>query len=915
MKPMLRQTLVSLHVIFVLILGAVAPQRAFEPQATPASQAAGPAATEPVRIPLDLFQLPEGLEITVWAASPLLRNPTNIDVDRDGRIWVAEGVRYRSHFARQPEGDSIVVLQDKDGDGKADSTHTFVQEPALIAPLGVSVIDNKIVVAQPPDLIVYTDVDRNLRFDPAVDKREVLLSGFQGVNHDHSLHSVTVGPDGKWVWNAGNTGAMFTDKSGKTFRIFGSYRQSAVGPFKYPHDAAAFAGKPSDDGHVYVGGFTARMNPDGTNVEIIGHNYRNSYEQSVTSLGDVFQNDNDDPPACRVSWVMEYANFGFSSNDGQRTWQADRRPGQTVPVAEWRQDDPGMTPVGDVYGGGSPTGNVFYENGALGAAFEGTFFAADAGRNEIFSYKLARQNAGFALDRKVFLTSNPSQRYAGSDFVGGNSSAKGSVETLFRPSDIAVGPDGALYISDWIDARVGGHQDLDASLSGAIYRIAPKGFSPKVPSFDTKTIDGLITALRSPAVNVRAIGFEGLKARGGTAVNAVAALLKDPNPYMRGRAIYLLYQLGPEGQKRAGTPESQTDPAMRIAAFRAMRRANLDVLPVAARLARDQDAGVRREVALALRDTPAAASLDILADIARGYDGQDRSYLEALGTGATGKEAALYDRLRTDLKVAKDPLAWSGTFARIAWRLHVAAAVADVSARAQAPKLSAADRRLAVDTLAFINDPAAAKAMLALAAPNSPARDQATFWLLNRMSSTWAEYGLGAELKTAGIYDPATIVLREVVVPKPAPETPELSVEEIVRLKGDASRGKAASARCLMCHAVGGTGAEFGPSLDGWGRGKSAEVIANALVSPSAELAQGYEGTELKMKDGVTIQGLLIKQGDPLMIRSMGEVTQIVPADRVAGRRRMTESLMMSAAQLGLTAQDVADLVAFLRSN
>ena len=80
---------------------------------------------------------------------------------------------------------------------------------------------------------------------------------------------------------------------------------------------ASIAGKPSDDGHVYVGGFTARMNPDGTNAEIIGYNYRNSYEQSISSLGDVFQNDNDDPPACRVSWVMEYANFGFSSNDGQ----------------------------------------------------------------------------------------------------------------------------------------------------------------------------------------------------------------------------------------------------------------------------------------------------------------------------------------------------------------------------------------------------------------------------------------------------------------------------------------------------------------------------------------------------------------------------------------------------------------------
>jgi putative membrane-bound dehydrogenase-like protein len=909
---MRRLALSPLNVMLVLMLAAVVPQHAFEPPSVQAGQNPAP---QPIRIPLDLFQVPEGFEITLWAASPMLHNPTNIDIDRDGRIWVAEGVRYRSHHARRPEGDRIVVLQDKDGDGKADSTHTFVQEPALIAPLGVSVIDNMVVVAQPPDLIVYTDVDRNLRFDPAVDRREVLLTGFQGINHDHSLHSVTVGPDGKWVWNAGNTGAMFTDRSGKTFRIFGSYRPNTVGPFPYPHDPAVHAGKPSDDGHVYVGGFSARMNPDGTDVEIIGHNYRNSYEQSVTSLGDVFQNDNDDPPACRVSWVMEYANFGFSSNDGQRTWQADRRPGQSVAVAEWRQDDPGMTPPGDVYGGGSPTGNVFYENGALGPSWEGTFFAAEPGRNEVFSYQPTRQGAGFGLERKIFLTSNVKRQYAGSDFIGGNTTAKGAVETLFRPSDIAVGPDGALYISDWIDARVGGHQDLDDTVSGAIYRIAPKGFAPKVPAFDAATVDGLITALRSPAVNVRAIGFEGLKARGAAAVNAVAALLKDPNLYMRGRAIYLLYQLGPEGQQRAGAPESYSDPALRIAVYRAMRRAGLDIMAAASRLARDTDPGVRREVALSMRDKPAAAALDILVDVARSFDGQDRSYLEALGTGATGKEPALYERLRPELGVKDDPIAWSGAFARIAWRLHVPAAVPDLSVRAQSSKLSLADRRLALDTIAFVNDPAASKAMLGLAEPNSPSRELATWWLLNRLSNSWTDYGLLPALKTAGIYDPESIVLREVVVPKPPADLPELSVDQIVRLTGDAARGKNAATRCLMCHAIGGVGAELGPALDGWGRGKSAEVIATALVQPSAELAQGYEGMELKTKDGLTIQGLLIKQGDPLMMRSMGEVTQIIPADRVAARRRMTESLMMSAAQLGLTAQDVADLVAFLRDN
>ena len=72
------------------------------------------------------------------------------------------------------------------------------------------------------------------------------------------------------------------------------------------------------------------------------------------------------------------------------------------------------------------------------------------------------------------------------------------------------------------------------------------------------------------------------------------------------------------------------------------------------------------------------------------------------------------------------------------------AAVPDLSARAQSSKLSPADRRLAMDTLAFIKDPAASKAMLTLAEPNSSLREPATWWLLNRMSNDWADYGLAA---------------------------------------------------------------------------------------------------------------------------------------------------------------------------
>ena len=59
-----------------------------------------------------------------------------------------------------------------------------------------------------------------------------------------------------------------------------------------------------------------------------------------------------------------------------------------------------------------------------------------------------------------------------------------SEDRWFRPVDIKVGPDGAIYVADWYDSRVGGHQTLDDTCTGAIYRIAPKGFKSVIPKID-----------------------------------------------------------------------------------------------------------------------------------------------------------------------------------------------------------------------------------------------------------------------------------------------------------------------------------------------------------------------------------------------------------------------------------------------
>jgi putative membrane-bound dehydrogenase-like protein len=871
------------------------------------------AATAPTLVPLDIFTVPAGLEVTLWAHSPMLKNPTNIDIDAAGRIWVTEGVNYRRHKDRDAKGDRVVVLEDTDGDGRADKSTPFVQEPTLVAPLGIAVIGNKVIVSNAPDLIVYTDVDGDRVYNPAVDQREVLLSGFDGRNHDHALHSVTFGPDGRWYFSQGNAGAHFTDRSGKTFRVGSNYNPVPDGGAQpvFGHSPLAYSGAKSDDGHVYVGGFSARMHANGMGVEILGFNFRNSYEQTVTSFGDIFHNDNDDPPACRTTYMMEYGNFGFFSRDGKRYWNADRRPGQSIPTAEWRQEDPGVVPSGDVYGGGAPTGIVFNEGDGLGKKWRGLLLSAEAARNTIFGYLPKAQGAGYQLDRIDFLTSNAAQQFAGTDFKGGKVNSE--IQTFFRPSDVAVGPDGAIYVADWFDPRVGGHDDKDDTTSGAIYRIAPRGFKPQIPSFDASTLEGQITALRSPAVNVRAAGYSGLTQRGIAAIPAVEALLQDENPFIRARAVWVMARLGVSGLERVESLTGHADPMMRIVAYRTLRQMG-QALRFADKLALDPSPAVRREVALSLRDVPFYSARDLLLALAQGYDGKDRSYLEAWGIGATHKEAVLYTALAATQREL-DATKWPQAYSDLVWRLTPRDAVPAFAARAVAATLPVAERTKATTALGFIPTPESAAALLDVAQHGGAdiKKNQALWWLINYKDSRWAGQGIDAELKRRGLFDPDAVAINEVMVPAPPEKSTLPAVADIARLRGDAKRGATAAGACLMCHQIKGQGVDFGPALDGFASRQTRDVVITAIVNPSNDIAHGYEGAELTLTDGKKVHGMVLSGGNPVIVQSTGGVTQMIPATLIKERKRLGRSLMLSADQLGITAQQVADIAAYLR--
>ena len=855
--------------------------------------------TGPFAVPTDLFTVPEGFEVTVWATSPQIFNPTNIDFDERGRMFVAEGVNYRGKKGRRKEGDRIVVLEDTLGAGKADKVTVFTQDINLESPLGVAHIDGKIVVSQPPDLLVYTDVNGDGVIDLSVDKKEVLLTGFNGRQHDHSLHSATFGPDGKWNFNQGNTGADFTDKTGRHF-FMGS-----------PYMLQNIAGRRSDDGNVWIGGFSVRMNSDGSDLRIVGHNYRNSYEQTINSFGDMYQSDNDDPPACRVSLIMEGGNAGFASLDGKRSWGADKRPGQSTPVAEWRQEDPDTMPAGDVYGGGSPTGVAFYENGAMGEKWNGLLLACEAGKNVVFGYLPKPDGAGMKLERFDFLTSNKEKEWAGSDFLGGKPT--GILKTKFRPSDVCVGPDGAIYVADWFDPGVGGHGTRDNGFSGTIYRIAPKGFKSVVPKIDLSTVAGQIAALRSPSPNVRAGGFNRLKAAGDKVVDDVAALLSDANPYVASRAVWLLAQLGDKGVALARKELASADDTRRLVAFRGLRAAGRDVFALCESLAKDKSPAVRREVAIALRDFKTPAAIAVLVTIAQQFDGQDRAYLEAIGLAATDREAAVHAAIA---KVMSAPaLEWTPAYAWLTWRLHPASTVRDIRARLLSGKLNETDLKRDLTTLAFTRSGEAAGTMVELSLNKSFAQvDLAKWWVGNRKSNLWKPFDVDAIVKARG-GDAAAAKLVASDLPPEMPGAKALaSVEAIAALKGDVAKGKASAAVCYACHKFDGKGIDFGPDLTTYAKQQSLETLILNIAQPSNNISHGFEGTRVVLDDGMVITGMVLSSGDPLMIKSMGGLVQSIPRARVKEEKQLDRSLMFTASQMGLTEQSVADMAAYLRS-
>ena len=214
-----------------------------------------------------------------------------------------------------------------------------------------------------PNLIVYTKDARD-----RIVKREVLLTGWGGVDHDHGLHAVVFGPDGRYYFNAGNEGYDVTDRSGQRVRA--------------PRAAGLAATAPIGAMARHYEGAAMVVNPDGTGLRVLAQNFRNPYELAIDAFGDIWQTDNDDDGNAwtRANYVMEGGNYGFRGPRGRR-WQDDAG-------SHFHEELPGVVPNLLRLGPGSPCGLLVYEGTLLPEAYRGHLLHAEAGRRVIAHYPL-----------------------------------------------------------------------------------------------------------------------------------------------------------------------------------------------------------------------------------------------------------------------------------------------------------------------------------------------------------------------------------------------------------------------------------------------------------------------------------------------------------------------------------------------
>lgn len=381
------------------------------------------------------FIVPDGVEVNLYASDPRIAKPIQMNFDPQGRLWIASSSVYPHIKPGQKEVDRILVLEDKNGDGKADKTTVFAD--GLLIPTGVAPGDGGAYVANSTELLHFADTDG----DGKADKKRVVLSGFGTEDTHHILHTLRWGPDGMLYMNQ----SIYIHSHIET--PYGVKRLNAGGIWQFRPETFELG--------VYARGW---VNP-------WGHQF-DAYGQSFVTDGAGGQG---------INYAVPGAAY-------QTAYGAKRLL-------------PGLNPGSPKYCGLEIVGGR-----ALPESWQNNIITNDFRGHRVCRFVITDDGSSFAARQQEDVIKTK--------------------HVAFRPIDVKMGPDGAIYIADWYNPIIQ-HGEVDFRdprrdhVHGRIWRVTFKNRKtlprPKLVGASVKT---LLDALKLPEMWTRQQAKRVLKERG-----------------------------------------------------------------------------------------------------------------------------------------------------------------------------------------------------------------------------------------------------------------------------------------------------------------------------------------------------------------------------------------------------------------
>lgn len=419
--------------LFFVVFGSVLERAQAQQQPNPPGFIVQPGGTTPPDETAAQMQLPPGFKANVVSAEPEIVQPIHFAFDDRGRIWVVENLSY-PNFA--PKGnDRIVILEDKDGDGRYEHKKLFYE--GLNMGSAVEVGFGGVWVGSNPHLLFIPDRDGD---DMPDGEPEVVLDGWGHEDMHEILNSFTWGPDG-WLYG---THGVFTN--------------SAVGK----------PGTPENE-RVKVNAGVWRFHPQTHKFEVFAHGTSNPWGVDWNDYGQCFIT------ACVIPHLYHVVQGGLYQRQAGRHFN-DYAYSDIQTIAKHRhwvgrgtQASRTESADTDAAGGGhAHCGALVYLGGQFPGEYRNTMFMNNIHGNRINNDSLTLQGAGYVGDFRP-------------DFMK-------SRDKWYRGLAIRTGPEGSIYVSDWYDARACHQQRPHDRTNGRIYRIS-HGTPAATQPFDLGKLD------------------------------------------------------------------------------------------------------------------------------------------------------------------------------------------------------------------------------------------------------------------------------------------------------------------------------------------------------------------------------------------------------------------------------------------